>query len=125
MIQHKKGALLSGRPRVCVTQEQPFDFTPAQQFGDVEFLTGEDLVNIKDSQRNTQLMRDLWRKLRRFDTERDWLLIAGSPYVSAAVFLILGHMGIKKLQVLRWSNRDGHYVPLHLNLQDLFLNPVT
>lgn len=122
-MTNKRPALF-GRPRVLVTQEQAFDFTPAQQFGDVEFLTGEDLMNIKDSERNARLMRDLWRKLRRFDPSRDWLLIAGSPYVSACAFMILGHLKVQEVQVLRWSNRDAHYIPLHISLKELFLNPI-
>lgn len=113
--------LQSWRPRVFVTQETAFDFKPAEQFGDVQFLIGLDLVNIKNSEHNTRLLRELHRKLRRFSPDRDWLLIAGSPYVSAAVFLILGQLGVHQLQLLRWSNRDGVYIPLHIDSRSITL----
>src|SRR5687767_13878844 len=90
-------ALLSAKPRVFVTQETNFDFTAAEQFGEVQFLTGQDLVNIKDSGHNERLLRELRRRLRRFDPKWDWLLIAGSPYISAATFLILRNLGVKEV----------------------------
>ena len=113
--------LLNIVPRVYVTQEPHsknsfFDFRPAESFGDITFLTGDDLHNLRDSPHNEWLMRQLRRRLRKFNPEIDWILVAGSPYVSAAVFMILGSFGLREVKVLRWSNQDKLYTPLYMKL---------
>jgi hypothetical protein len=95
--------------KVFITQEGQFDFTDAGRYGDVESLAHEDLYNIKGSRHNEQLIRAIRWKLRSFDDRVDFILISGSPYIVAVVFMILGQMGIHYVQVLRWSNRDRRY----------------
>lgn len=102
--------------KVYVTQEGPHDFLPAQQFGEIVFLTAADLSNVKNSKINEILLTTIRRQLLRFDPEQDYIAIAGSPYVSAAVFLILGRLGHRNIRVLRWSNQSRSYTPLHIEL---------
>lgn len=101
---------------VFVTQEMPWDFSDAEQYGAVEFLTADDLHNVKGSLHNERLLSSLRHKLKSFDPEQDWLLITGSPFISAAVFLLLGHRGLRYVPILRWNNRDRRYIPLHMQL---------
>jgi hypothetical protein len=54
--------------------------------------------------------------LRRYDATQDWLVVSGSPYVSAAVFLLLGQAGFETVRVLRWDNRDRVYRPLFIEI---------
>lgn len=100
---------------VWVTQETDKDFSGAEAYGRVEFLTKDDFNNIKGSLKNEELVNRLRFLLRRFGPD-DWIVPAGSPYVSAAVFMILGQMGIKQLKILRWDNRDLMYRPMYLDL---------
>jgi hypothetical protein len=97
---------------VFVTQETPHNFSPAEQFGTIEFVTRSDLNNVRSSLHNAKLVTDITRKLKDFDESRDWIVIAGSPYISALVFLILGRRGVKDVNVLRWDNRDFVYQPM-------------
>lgn len=104
-------------PRVYITQETNYDFTNAESFGDIVFVTRDDLNNMKQSLHNEGVLKQIRARLHDFDYDLDWLVIAGSPYITAAVFAILGRKGAKKLNILRWSNRDRFYIPMHLNLE--------
>lgn len=105
--------------KAFVTQETEHSFIEAEAFGDVVFLTIEDVNNTKGSLHNEALFRSLKQGLRDFDPENDYIVPAGSPYVTAAVFLILGNMGFKNLKVLRWNNRDRNYIPVFFDLARL------
>lgn len=101
---------------VFVTQETSHDFTSAESFGDIEFLTKDDFNNVRGSLVNKGLVSEIMHKLKKFDENKDWIIVTGSPYVSAMVFMALGNMGVRNAQVLRWDNRDFVYRPLHLEL---------
>lgn len=101
--------------KVYVTQEANVDYSKAERFGEIVFLTSQDLVNIKGSLLNANLLRTLRRNLGKFEPSLDWIVISGSPYVSAAVFTILGRMGHTNLRLLRWGNREFDYSPVYLD----------
>lgn len=102
---------------VYVVQETNHDFSDAETFGKLMFLSvdkQDDFHNIRDSEHNTRLVSHLRHGLREFNVDRDFIVVAGSPYVNAAVFWILGKMNERVINVLRWDNRDRKYVPLPL-----------
>lgn len=104
------------RPRVFVTQEAPqLNFTPAEEFGDVVFLTRDDFSPISASLNNHALQQEIEAKLAHFDPERDFLCFAGSPTVAAYAFMTIGRLDRRDVRVLRWSNRDRRYYPIHLD----------
>jgi len=102
---------------VWVTQEINLNFVPAEQFGEVRFLAREDLSNIRGSLHNEKLVAHIARGLREFDADNDYIVIAGSPYVSALVFMMLGAKGIKGVNVLRWDNRTFTYIPAYIDMR--------
>lgn len=101
---------------VYVTQETHHDFTKAEHYGDIEFITKDDFSNVKNSLVNKGLIMEINHKVKKIDPEVDWLVISGSPYVSAAVFMALGRRGFQSVNVLRWDNRDGVYRPITVDL---------
>lgn len=103
--------------RVFVTQESSYNFSKAEKFGEIVFISRDDLHNTQASLHNEQVMQEINRKLKNFDENEDWLVIAGSPYIAAVVFLNLGKRGVKNLNLLRWDNRDYMYLPMKLNLR--------
>lgn len=103
--------------KVWVTQESSYNFSKAERFGEIVFIARDDLHNTQSSLHNEQVMQGINRKLKNFDESEDWLVIAGSPYIAAVVFLILGKRGVKSLNLLRWDNRDYTYIPMKLNLR--------
>lgn len=96
---------------VYVTQETDADFSGAEAWGPVKFLTKDDLTNNADSLVNRGIREEIEGKLRDFDEGTDWIVIAGSPYVSALVFMLLGWGACMRVRVLRWDNRDRVYRP--------------
>jgi hypothetical protein len=104
-------------PKVYVTQETNHDFSQAEKFGTIEFLTASDLHNIRGSLHNERVLDEIRAKLNKFDPREDYIVIAGSPYVSAAVFIVLGLMGFRSVKMLRWSNRDRIYVMMYFDVR--------
>lgn len=102
---------------VWVTQETENDFRDAERWGEVRFLTVKDLNNNKNSWHNDELTRSLRAQIQKFNPEEDWVVVAGSPYVSAATFMLIGMRGINRVQILRWDNRDRRYIPMYINLR--------
>ena len=105
--------------KVFVVQENNYNFSSAEAWGDLVFMSvdrKDDFHNIVDSEHNQRLLTHLKRKLRGYDPDTDHFILAGSPYVCAAVMWVLGRMGFKKLSILRWDNRDLKYVPLYLEV---------
>jgi len=109
-------ANLSAPPRIFVTQERDLDFTPAEKFGELVFMTSNDFWNIKKSKHNEQLIDELNKHVKTFDQNHDYFLLAGSQLVTAAVFLLLGKYGYNRVPVLRWSNRDRMYEPVEIEI---------
>lgn len=98
--------------RVFVTQENPnLNYLPAEEFGEVVFLTRQDFSPVKNSLNNEALVEELRKKLKDFNPRSDYITISGSPVVAAAIFMIIREM-TDTLNILRWSNRDHVYQPL-------------
>lgn len=106
---------------VYVTQETSHDFRPAEEFGDLVFLSSgrrDDFHNVVNSDHNRRLLAHLRHGLRKYNPDRDYIVLIGSPYVNAAVMMILGAWRFKTVRILRWDNRDLVYIPLVLNFEE-------
>ena len=114
------------KPRVFVTQESSqLNYSHAEEFGEVVFLTRDEVSPVPGSLVNTAICEELGRKLADFDFDNDFLAPSGSPVVSGLAFLALGRrielmhendVPPRKLCVLRWSNRDRVYQPISITL---------
>lgn len=97
-------------PQVFVTQEnQGLDYTPAEEYGEVRFITRKEWSPIKGSLMNQEIMREVKFALNDFKPEEDFLVVSGSPTIAALVFLHLGQKRYENIKLLRWSNRDHIY----------------
>lgn len=115
-------------PRVFVTQENSqLNYAHAEEFGEVVFLTRDEVSPVHGSLTNSAIMDEMKRKLVDFDFDYDYLAPSGSPVVCGMACVVLGLIvGItraerekappKCLRVLRWSNRDRVYQPIHITL---------
>jgi hypothetical protein len=115
--------------RVFITQENTqLNYAPAELYGEVSFLTRDEVSPIPGSLVNSAILEELTRKLETFNFERDFLAPSGSPVICGLAFLALGmRLGRpgsrvgrdadpKTLRVLRWSNRDRVYQPITLHI---------
>lgn len=105
--------------KVFVTQEHPsLNYAPAEEFGEVVFMTIDDYSSIKNSLHNIDLIDELKNTVKEFDPDVDYIVISGSPVVSAIVFMLVGMMYQgRQINVLRWSNRDHMYQPTTINIK--------
>lgn len=105
------------RPVVWVTQETPqYNYLPAERFGDLKFITNKDFSAVRGSIINSDLMTAIRTAVRDIDVENDYMVVSGSPAVTAVVFMMLG-MRTRMLRMLRWSNRDMGYTPIVLEIK--------
>lgn len=104
-------------PKVFVTQETNYDFSPAEAYGEIVFITNDDVNNINGSIHNISLMQQIRRCLHQFNQDEDFVIISGSPYVAALAFMVLGLKGRTNIKFLRWSNRDKTYTPISVDLR--------
>jgi len=97
------------KSRVFVTQENPkLDYSAAEDYGDLVFLTKDDIVPVKNSLHNNSVIQQLKVGIDGLDPVNDFIVITGSPLVSAIVFMLIGRRH-RQVNVLKWSNRDGIY----------------
>ncbi len=105
--------------RVFVTQEARtgrIDYSPARDFGTLKFITIMDFSSDDESIQNKVLVDEIRTALRDFDIDNDFIVMTGSPLVTAAVFMILRER-THIARVLRWSNQSHTYTPVTINLQ--------
>lgn len=96
------------RPRVFVTQEGPHDYQPAQRYGDVVFMTKDELSPFASSRRNVDIVADIKLAMVDYIPGFDYLLPAGSPVAIAYVFMLASRSGDTH-RVLKWDNRAHQY----------------
>lgn len=105
--------------KVYVVQETNFDFSKAAAFGELVFMSAnkiDDLVNIVGSELNRRMLSHLRSFVREYNQEEDYFILTGSPYMCAAVMWMAGKLGIRKLNLLRWDNKQFLYIPLKLEI---------
>jgi len=95
--------------KVYITQERQFDFSSAEEYGDLVFLSVDDMWNGRNSPHNAKLIEHLYDQLKDFNSDKDFIILSGSDMVIAAVFMLLGRLQVRRVSILRWSNRDRIY----------------
>ena len=95
-----------------ITQETSSDFSAAESYGEIVFVTNDDMNNTRGSLHNEDLLRQIRMTLHKFNQKEDFIIIAGSPYVAGMVFMVLGRKGHDSIKFLRWSNCDRVYTPV-------------
>ena len=98
-------------PKVFITHESlNFNYLPAERFGDIEFLTANDL-SVHDSSPTNQITVEQIRRGTRDFCPDDYLLPSGSPIVTGIAMAVL-HERFDKINVLKWSNHTKEYTPM-------------
>lgn len=108
------------KPKVFIVQEGPHDYTPALEFGELDFLATREItaVPMAISQSNRSEILEVKRKLAEYVPGFDYILLAGSPIMIACVVFILSKMRGEHL-FLKWDNYKQGYLPYKLNAAEL------
>lgn len=95
-----------------------FDFTPAEEFGELEFLLkpGASPFDIEPA------LRQLHERLADFSDD-DWLICVGNPALLAAAAGIAAFNNGGNVNLLQWSGAKRRYIPV--GIQDMFNEEAT
>lgn len=101
--------------KVFVTQENKFNFVPAEKFGEVIFLTREEFSPMSNSLRNEKIVSDIKSNLSDYIPGYDYLIPAGSPVCIGLAFVYASKQG-DAINILQWSNQEREYRPITINI---------
>lgn len=95
---------------VFITQDGPFDYSPAQEYGDIVFLTDREITPLSNQPTNKRIVEDIVRIVgESYIPGRDWILPAGSPIAIAHALRAM----FKKVgphQFLKWDAQRRRYL---------------
>lgn len=92
----------------AVNENPRLDYSDAERFGEVIFLTTHEFQGKPGSLLDQQTLTMMRAKMQHFNPEKDHLLLTGSPLMMGFAYYLA--MGIsQKLSVLRWDNRAFCY----------------
>lgn len=102
-------------PTVYVVQENPrMNYMPAEEFGEVRFLTADEFSPSKHSIRNKHILEQVLQGLIHFNPDQDYLVMSGNPIVMAFAFsVLLNKFGY--VRVLWYQSMDRKYVEVPFN----------
>lgn len=99
---------------VYITQEnRRWDYTPAEQFGDVEFVTGSEYSNMTNSPSNARIRTEIAEMSSNFEPSQDYILQSGDPIIFAMTYNAL-IVKFGSVQVLKYDRRHNVYLPYQM-----------
>jgi len=101
---------------VWVVQEGNNDYSPAEHFGEVHFITAGELMPMKNSRQNGVVSNDIRAFKSLYVQDSDYIIPTGNPMTVALAIMSLG-AGDHKF--LKWDGRRHAYVPHTLNSGEL------
>ena len=108
--------------KVFVVQEQhTLDYSQAEVWGEVEFLTAREYKPLRGSLLNEEIQEEVRRKLEKFfNPQSDWLVLTGNPTMIGWAMIVAAdvarHYGQDTLGVLQFDRARGGYRESYLNL---------
>lgn len=94
---------------VFVVQENNrIDYSDAERFGDIRFITAEEFKPVKGSLRNLSILDSIRVHMESFNPEHDCLVMTGNPITMGYVF----HLALQKspiVKCLQWDRFNGEY----------------
>lgn len=106
--------------KVYVVQENiKFDYSGAEEFGELVFLTKNEFRPHNNSRVNDGIIEEILTGLVPFN-ESDYLLLTGNPitmaYAFHAVVTCLKRRGVPFINLLRWDNLQHRYISIKFNI---------
>lgn len=98
--------------RVYIAQEGPFDYTSAEDYGQLEFCSVQEITPTKGGQLNENIIRNIRKKMINYIPGRDYILLSGSPIAIAHCLSIAFNMRNVPIEhnILKWDGQRGAYV---------------
>lgn len=94
--------------------EHNFDFKRVEDdWGKVQFILPKNYYHPRVPQ---DALADIKSALTNYDPEVDYLLLTGYSNLIFMTGAVLASLGIRKIRVLIWSNRDRLYSPIWIEI---------
>jgi hypothetical protein len=111
------------KSRVFVTQLLPtrFDYAGLEQFGIVVPITTQaDNWTVNEQGNNDRVRKRLADVLRDFDEINDYIVSTGSSAINAAVFMLLGRLGVGRFRLLTYKSKatPPGYEPMAIDIEE-------
>lgn len=105
---------IMARPKVFVALEQArFDYSDAERFGDLQFVTATDYSPHQSSINNERLTTSIRHCAERFNPLKDYLLLTGGPITMGLVFHAFAKKATKVnvagVRCLQWNREQNAY----------------
>jgi hypothetical protein len=97
-----------------VVQENPgMDYAPAEQFGDVRFITSREFRSVAGSFYNEMILAAIESAMVKFKPEHDYLVFTGNPAIIGYTFHLAYQRALessgKEFRCLQWNRLRGEY----------------
>ena len=105
------------KPVVFITQKnETFDYSCAEKFGTIKYITCEEYSPNPNSKANTDLEKDIIENIKEFDPKKDFLLLSGSPITIGLIMHRIWHFiaPVNKFKVLLRNGRSEKYMELEI-----------
>lgn len=103
----------------AVQENSHFDYTPAERFGRIHFVTYREFRMTPNSLVNRLIIEDIEAFIPNFDTMEDFLLMTGNPITMSYVFHRIMEVSGGRVQVLKWDNRQNTYQAMRFCAEDI------
>ena len=101
----------------------PVDYTPAMNYGDIEFITTHDMPLYGRSSVQEAWTDDVQRFVTLFNPLDDYIITTGQPMAILCVGYALGVVG-KKPRFLVWRREENRYRVVHFDADFHAAQPV-
>lgn len=99
-------------PKIWVVQEGNNDYSSAEEYGEVQFITKSDLRNTPGSEQTMNVYADIRKFKTQYIPGIDYIIPVGNPMIVVLVSMVLGFGNHK---FLKWDGRRVTYVPFTLD----------
>lgn len=98
------------------TGPAPMNFTPAMEWGDIEFVTRHDMPLYGRGSVQEQWNKDVATFASKYNAMHDYVICTGQPMAICAVGYILGKIG-KVPRFLVWRREESRYRAVNFDAQ--------
>lgn len=95
--------------KVYVLQENGYDFSPAEEFGEVHFILDSEVRPYASSQHNANFHAAVNEFITKYDRTKDSIVLTGSPIAIAMFGMMLAEYQETEWNLLRWDSRRRKY----------------
>lgn len=96
----------------------PMDYSPAEEFGDVQFISRTDTSRQQNSSINDGVLESMRHMARLYRAGMDYIVLTGSPLAIFMVGVAMAEVG-KPAQILLWDRRTSNYRPVTIPVREL------